>query len=97
MYGLAIFFILTDSRAVAGRFLKVVWKLLKTLHYVYYLLSLFLCQIWPCSGPHLFVMPLHLCLIYVCIIILYIGSWTVLGQAGCSIKQSHFKEIALND
>lgn len=51
MYGLAIFFILTDSRAVAGRFLKVVWKLLKTLHYVYYLFVTLpvpnLALLWP--------------------------------------------------
>lgn len=38
-----------------------------------------LVPLWPSIVLFFFKMLLHLCLIYVCIIMLYFGPWTVLG------------------
>lgn len=79
IYGVAISLI-HRLRAVAVRLLKGYQEVANDISLCLLpFVTLFLCQIWSCSGPQLLFF-LHLCLIYVCIIILYIGPWAVLGS-----------------
>lgn len=95
---MAIFLIFTDSRAVAGRLLKGCLEVAEDI-------SLCLLPFVTLPVPNLallwpsFVFYASLCALFMCVLsycILVHGQYWGLMQAGCSVKQSHFKEIALN-